>query len=202
MEEDCKHVITKITVISNADLIKGEHESEKIKEALSSDDFYEKLLYYYKNFEALLGIRAGDVYLAQFPNRVGSEMSGDHFVVAIINSRKKDPNVMVIPLTSAKEGKAKNTRNSVYLGTIPGINNGKESIALINLVQSIDKKRLLKMHEVEKTLSLAAAKTHNRSDVIQEIYKVHYRLTPEQFNTLVKGCKKFMRHNTQLGTKA
>ena len=146
LQKEPTYIVTKVAITCNADLILGKEESEKIKEALSVDDVDQKLYLFHKYFDARCDVRAGDVYLTQFQNSIGTELSGDHFVVAIINSTRKNRNVMIIPLTSAKEGKHKNPRNSVFLGTIPGINNGKESIALINQVQSVDKKRLILCH--------------------------------------------------------
>lgn len=195
------YIVTKITVTSNSDLNLNEGESEKIKKALLEDDVDERLFYFHKNFDAQCGVKAGDVYLVQFQNRIGTEISGEHFAVAIINSRKKDRNVMIIPLTSLKEGKQKNPKNSVYLGVIKGINNGKESIALINQVQSIDKKRLLKLKEINEILRLVTTSSYKRDTVIKEINKVHYRLTDKQYYTLVKECKNFMKHNARYGSK-
>ncbi|MBO6262399.1 MAG: type II toxin-antitoxin system PemK/MazF family toxin [Bacilli bacterium] len=189
------YIVTKVAITCNADLILGEEDAEKIKKALSVDDVDERLYFFHKYFDVRCDVRAGDVYLTQFQNSIGTELSGDHFAVAIINSTKKNRNVMIIPLTSAKEGKHKNPRNSVFLGTIPGINNGKESIALINQVQSVDKKRFLKLDEMYEILRLATENSYERNSLICEINKVHYRLTRKQYNELCKCCQEYMQHN-------
>ena len=61
-----------------------------------------QLSFFYKYFETRIAIRKGDVFVVRFSFGCGNELSGDHFVVALLDSTPVNPMVTVIPLKSAK----------------------------------------------------------------------------------------------------
>lgn len=155
-----------------------------------------KLALFDEKFILNVRINVGDVYLARFPNSVGSELEGEHFVVAVMNSRTDNPNVVIVPLTSLKE-KNRNPAHSVYLGYIKGINNGKQSVALLNQVASIDKKRLLSDKDIDKALALFEGKNCNDNDVVCSLMKTHYRLTSSQLERLLVDAHHYFLRNSR-----
>ena len=107
-------------------------------------DLANKIDFIYRNFTSKISINYGDVFLADFSQSVGNELRGVHFCMAISSSNERNQLVTVIPFHSAKEGKELNPASEVYVGQIPGETNGKEAIALINQIRTIDKLRIFK----------------------------------------------------------
>ena len=153
-----------------------------------------------KLFRIRLSIGVGEVYLAQFPYRIGSELAGDHYVVSVANSKPKNPTVLVVPLKSYKNNKL-NPNNAVMLGNIPGLSNGKKSVALINQIRSIDKIRLLSRDDIGMTLEKNESQKPKFNEVVCTISKTVYRLTDEQLENLLNACKGFVNRNMRKRTK-
>lgn len=175
-----------------------EKDPKMVKEEALTDEL---LISINEKIDIEVKIWVGDVYLAKFPKRIGSELEGKHFVVAVMNSGSDNPNVVVVPLTSLKE-KRRNPAHSVYLGHIKGIDNGKESVALLNQVTCIDKKRLLNVGDMKYVLHELKAKTVNEGDDICQIGKIHYRLSDKQLNELLTKARLYFQRNSQNdGTK-
>lgn len=172
-------------------------EIETTKNETSTMD---KLTQFDKNFNIEVKIWVGDVYLARFPNRIGSELAGDHFVIAVVNSNVDNPNVVVIPLTSLKE-KNRNPANSLYLGYINGINNGKQSVALLNQVTCIDKKRLINDKDIDKSFEELKSKNFSENEVVCKIGKPHYRLTDSQLGKLLFASRVYFKRNSRKSWK-
>ena len=142
-------------------------------------------IFFYKHFETFFTVRAGDVFLARFPNGCGAEIRGDHFVVAILDSGPLNPLMTVIPLKSEK-GKVLNPASDIRIGVIEGINNNRRSIAIINQIRTIDKRRLVTEDSINALHCLC------RKNLVAEYEEVNaqltavYRLTPEQLKLVRK----------------
>ena len=140
-------------------------------------------LFAYKYFETLYTVKAGDVYLARFPMEFGSELHGDHFVAVLLDSNTLNPLITVVPLKSEK-AKELNPASDIRLGIIRGINSGHRTVAVINQIRAIDKRRLIS----EKAINALHAQFDNNlikdyGEVCVEIIR-KYRLTREQLNLL------------------
>ena len=98
-------------------------------------------IYFYRFFETRIAISKGDVFVARFEDGLGNELVGNHYVVALLDSDPICQVVTVVPLKSNK-GRELNPASDIEIGQIPGLNNGKESIAVINQIRTIDKRRL------------------------------------------------------------
>lgn len=152
------------------------------------------------NYIVQVRISVGDVYLARFQNKIGAELQGDHFVVALTNSNVDNPNVIVIPLTSLKE-KEINSAHSVCLGVINGFNNNKQSVAMLNQIQCIDKKRLLVFKNIDEILEEDANETSQLDEKAKVIGVLHYRLTSSQLSRLQANLKYYLIRNSRLNKK-
>lgn len=170
-------------------------DSKMASEETSID---EQLALIDKKIDIKIKVSVGDVYLVKIPKGIGSELEGDHFVVAVFNSGIDNPNVIVVPLTSLKE-KKRNPAHSVYLGKIKGIDNGKESVALLNQVMRMDKKRFLNARDVEYISSKINAESSNEGEEVCQICKTHYRLSDRQLNHLLTMAMLYYKRNSQNG---
>ena len=172
------------------------HPETDRKTAENETSTISKLDLFDENFDLKFKLNVGDVYLARFPKTVGSELEGEHFVVAVMNSGDSNPNAVVVPLTSLKE-KMRNPSHSVYLGFIKGIDNGKESVALLNQVISIDKKRLLSDTNIDKLIEESESKHFDENQFVVKIHKPHYRLTNTQLNKLLLKAELYFKRNSR-----
>ena len=176
--------IIKRRVPLKRDYLKGE---EARKHVVSIN----QLIYFYKFFETRIAIKKGDVFVARFAFECGNELNGDHFVVALLDSNPISQVVTVVPLKSAK-GRPLNPASDILLGEIPGLKNGKESIAIINQVRTIDKRRLF------DTESLRVLNKLFNDEMIGEYSEVTcqtkrvYRLTDEQYRKIHKAVEEFV----------
>ena len=158
-----------------------------------------QLIYFYRYFETRFEIKKGDVFLARFGIGCGNELSGNHYVVALLDSNPISQVVTVVPLKSAK-GRPLNPASDVMVGTIKDLNNSKEAIAVINQIRTIDKRRLFD----SKTLS--HLRDYMSSEMLGEYSEITiqakniYRLTDEQFKKIHKAAEEYVyngyiRHN-------
>ena len=187
-------VFMKVQRASQPDLL-PDRDSKMASEETSID---EQLALIDKKIDIKIKVSVGDVYLVKIPKGIGSELEGDHFVVAVFNSGIDNPNVIVVPLTSLKE-KKRNPAHSVYLGKIKGIDNGKESVALLNQVMRMDKKRFLNAKDVEYISSKINAESSNEGEEVCQICKTHYRLSDRQLNHLLTMAMLYYKRNSQNG---
>ena len=166
----------------------------KGKDAQRNNGLINQQIFLYKHFETMFAVKAGDVFLAKFPIEFGSEIHGDHFVVALLDSNPLNPLMTVIPLKSEK-GKALNPASDIRIGVVNGINNDKRSIAVINQIRAIDKRRLI------NEASINALHSQFRGNLIAEYQEVCaqitnvYRLTNEQLNLVRKTAIRFLITN-------
>lgn len=167
------------------------HDFLKGEEARKHINTLNQLIYFYKYFETRFEIHRGDVFLARFEFECGHELTGNHYVVAILDSSKNNPLVTVVPIKSAK-GREVNPASDILLGDIEGFKNSNGSIAVINQVRTIDKSRLL------DAVVLAHLNEFYKVEMLGEYTEIncqskkHYRLTNEQFSKIHKAAQQYI----------
>ena len=183
-EDSFKMQIIKKRIPLKINFLKGE-EARKYIVSIN------QLTYFYKNFETRIAIKKGDVFVARFAFECGNELSGDHFVAALLDSSPLNPVVTIVPLKSAK-GKPLNPASDILLGNIEGIENGKESIAIINQIRTIDKRRMFDeeiLRHLERYLSDEMISEYS---LITCQYKKIYRLSDEQYYKMHKAAQEYI----------
>lgn len=98
--------------------------------------------FFYRFFDTKFAIRKGEIFVARFDDGIGCELTGNHYVMALLDSRENEQLISIVPLKSLKEKESLNPASDLLIGVVNGINNGKETVAVINQVKSIDKRRL------------------------------------------------------------
>ena len=152
-----------------------------------------QFIYFYRYFETRVEIKKGDVFLARFPFECGNELSGNHYVVALLDSNPINQVVTVIPLKSAK-GKILNPASDMMLGEIVGLRNGKESVAVINQIRTIDKRRLFEPSEIAKLFKYFSDETIGEYSIIECPNKNVYRLSESQFTKLHNAIRQYVNN--------
>ena len=155
----------------------------KGEEARKLSGFRNQQIYFYKFFETRFMVNRGEVYLASFPLEFGSEIHGEHLVAAVLDSKPLNPLVLVVPLKSEKE-KELNPASDIRLGRIQGVNNGRKTIAIINQVRAIDKRRLFKVESIDALHSLNSKNLIGEYQLICGQRSNVYRLTNEQYRLI------------------
>lgn len=120
------------------------------------------------------------MFLVRFSFECGNELSGDHFVVALLDSSPLNPMVTVIPLKSDK-GRPLNPASDVFIGKINGMKSEKESVAIINQIRTIDKRRMFKSETVKHLDKYLADQTISEYEEIGAESKRIFRLTDQQY---------------------
>lgn len=146
----------------------------------------------HRYYQARLEIKRGDVYIAKFNGECGYELDGMHFVVALVDSPEASPIVTVAPLKSIKPGKQLNPASDVYVGKIPGMKNGKEALAVINQIRSIDKTRLFDYEILNRISDYENGKLLSESNEIYCLHTKHYRLDRDQIGKIHKAALEYM----------
>ena len=162
--------------------------------------FYNRLIRFYADFETRINIRKGDVFEANFGYECGHEIHGDHFVVALTSSNPINPLVTIIPLKSLKLNKPLNPASDINLGIIKGINGGNQSVAVVNQIKTIDKRRMFNGPALDNLNKLIGDSNIEDYSLITAQNKRIFRLTNEQFTKLVQAVRDFVscgfiRHN-------
>ena len=168
------------------DYIRGENAKRHIN-ALNRNMFL------YRFFDTRFELSRGEVFLAYFQYECGCEIDGPHFVVALQTSGKLNQLVTVIPLTSYKKERELNHSSEIYIGQIPGVANGKETIAIINQLKTIDKRRL---YDKASVLNFNNRLRNQEAKDYEEITiqnKYIYRLSTEQFNKIFRAVLDYLR---------
>ena len=166
------------------------------REDLGEDykDIVNRQIFVYKMFEEKFEAKEREVYLARFPLVAGSELHGDHYVVVFLSSDIRKPIMTVIPLKSEK-AKGINAASDIRLGSIPGINGGKNSIAVINQIQSIDKCRLIPLDAIDKIVKTGKHRILKEGQEIVVDNIEYYRLTIKQFKLLRRAVLSYLSRN-------
>ena len=150
-----------------------------------------RLIYFYRYFETRLEIKRGDVFLARFAFECGNELNGDHFVAALLDSSPLSQVVTIIPLKSAK-GRPLNPASDILLGKIEGIENGKETIAVINQIRTIDKRRLFDAEIIAHLERYFNDEMLGEYAVVTCQYKKLYRLSETQYKKMHKAAMEYV----------
>ena len=149
-------------------------------------------IFYYNNFMTKIDIQRCEVFKVRFDQGFGSELKGYHFVVAMQSSREANQTVTIVPLTSLKEAKNYNQKSTIYIGEIPEMPNGKEAIALINQIRTIDKIRLIG----NKALDAFVEKVCDNINQFNGQYYVQnkeiYRLSKEQYDKILHAVNNYL----------
>ena len=151
-------------------------------------------IFAYKHFETAFAVKAGDVYLARFPLEFGAELHGDHFVAVLLDSPAVNPLITVVPLKSEK-AKELNPASDIRLGVITGINSGHKTVAVINQLKGIDKRRLLSEEAINGLHSQFSKNLIKDYDEVCAETINRYRLTSEQFKLLKKTALGYIANN-------
>lgn len=150
-----------------------------------------QLSFFYKYFETRIAIRKGDVFVVRFSFGCGNELSGDHFVVALLDSTPVNPMVTVIPLKSAK-GRPLNPASDIFIGKIEGITNGKDAVAVINQIRTIDKRRMFNAEIVKHLDKYLTDQMISEYQEIEVQDKHIYRLSKEQYEKIHKAIGEYV----------
>ena len=150
-----------------------------------------QMIYFYKHFETRLAIKKGDVFLARFGFECGNELDGNHYVVALLDSNPISQVVTVVPLKSAK-GRPLNPASDVMLGEIENLNGAKQSIAVINQIRTIDKRRLFDQDTIARLYSLLSNEIIGEYKETTVQLKRWYRLTEEQYNKMHRAVEDYV----------
>ena len=170
-------------------LIKDYLKSDKAKKHVNAIN---RMIYFYKNFETRIELKKGDVFTANFEFMCGNELNGSHFVIALLDSSAISQVVLIVPLHSLKQGYVLNPASDLLLGTIPGIANGKESIAIINQIRVIDKRRMFDKAAIEHFNQYIANSEYKDYHLITAQHKPIYRLTDNQFKKLHQAVQQYV----------
>lgn len=182
-KNECQLQIIKRRLPLRYDFLKGEEARNYIVSI-------NQLIYFYRYYETRIDIKKGDVFLVRFAFECGNELNGNHFVVALLDSNPINQVVTVIPLKSAK-GKILNPASDVMLGEIKGLKNGKEAIAIINQIRTIDKRRLFEPGVIANLAKYRDEMLAEYSEITCQ-NKMIYRLSNNQYEKLHKATKEFV----------
>ena len=183
---DCKELqITKRRIPMLHDYLKGDN-ARKYVNAIN------RMIYFYRNFETRFEIKKGDVFVVGFEFSCGNEINGSHYVAALLDSSPISQVITIVPLHSAKEGKPINPASQVLIGEIPGIANGKQAVAIINQVRTIDKRRLFDKAAIEHFNRYVASQEIGDYEEICAQHKYIYRLTNEQYKKIHDAVKQYV----------
>lgn len=167
------------------------HDYLRGKDAETHVTEINQLIYFYRYFETRLAIRKGDVFLARFGLECGNELSGNHYVVALLDSNPINQVVTVVPLKSAK-GRPLNPASDIMVGEIENLNNSKEAIAVINQIRTIDKRRLFDSQTISHLSQFMSDEMISEYSEITVQAKRIYRLTDEQFKKIHKAAEEYV----------
>lgn len=147
--------------------------NEEFKYEIKKIQWLQRMLNYWtmNKMNVNLEIKQWEIYEIDFGINVNSEFSGRHYGIVLFDSSINNPLISVIPLKTKKE--KINKYSDVYLGKIEGINTLKESIAVINQINTFDKLRIFNKEIINK---------HTINSKI--------KLTNEQILVLKKALKK------------
>ena len=151
-----------------------------------------RMIYFYRNFETRFEIHRGDSFIVDFEFECGNELNGTHFVVALLDSSPLSQLVTIVPLHSAKMDRELNPASEVYIGEIPGVNNGKRAVAIINQIRTIDKRRLFGKEEIEHFNQYSQSEHFVDYGLITAQHKFIHRLTDEQFDKIHRAVLQYV----------
>lgn len=166
------------------DFLKGEAAVKYVTEI-------NQQIYFYKHFETRIDIKKGEVFLARFGFECGNELSGNHYVVALLDSKPINQLVTIVPLKSVK-GKTLNPASDVMIGEIKNLYNSKEAIAIINQIRTIDKRRFFEPQTIAHLSKYISSEMISECSEINVQPKRIYRLTNEQYEKIHNAVKDYV----------
>ena len=146
--------------------------------------FVSRNVFFYNNFETRVLLEKGDVFVFSFNFECGSELHGPHFCVVYLESRPLDQLVRVVPLRSLKEGMTINPASEIFLGSIPGVENMKQTVAVVGQTKKVDKIRLFDKVGIDDLYRIKQSKNYEDGVMSLAQTKFKYRLTDEQYKKL------------------
>ena len=149
-------------------------------------------IFFYRYFTTKIDVKRCDVFKIRFDQGFGSELRGYHFVVAMQSSREINQTVTVIPLSSVKEARQYNPKSTINIGTIEGIPDNKETIALINQIRTIDKVRLIGEKALENFVEQYCEQIERINGEFYIQNKEIYRLTDEQYQKILHTINNYL----------
>ena len=149
-------------------------------------------IFYYNNFTTKIDIKRCEVFKIRFDQGFGSELNGYHFVVAMQSSKETNQTITVVPLSSLKEAKNYNKKSTIYIGEIPEMPNGKEAVALINQIRTIDKIRLIGAKALDNFVDKVCEQIKDFTGEKYIQYKEIYRLTEEQYKKILYAVNNYL----------
>ena len=157
--------------------------------------------HFHSHYMANFPLRKGDVLVMNFYSSCGYELRGNHFVAVVNESKARNPLVTVVPLKSMKENKELNPASDVLLGEIEGVLNGKQAIAVINQIRTIDKRRLFDAQVIAHLSKYMSDEMIGEYSELTVQIKRIYRLTDEQFKKIHKATEEYVyngyiKHNS------
>jgi len=168
------------------------------QELLDMRDYINDYIYFYRDFEPAFEVNKGEIYYADFPVGFGSEIHGRHPVVVIHRSGPTNSMMTVVPLTS----KTANRVSDYKMGCIKGLAKKDEnSVAVINQLRSIDKRRIVIQAAIEKL------KDKELNNPLKAGEKTHVetlsicRLPEKDFDKLFKKIKRYVFNGTLKSAK-
>lgn len=148
--------------------------------------------HFHSHYMANFPLRKGDVLVMNFYSSCGYELRGNHFVAVVNESKARNPLVTVVPLKSMKENKELNPASDVLLGEIEGVLNGKQAIAVINQIRTVDKCRLFDLDVLKRIDDVFNNENKEQYKVKSIQIKNVYRLTNRQYHMLIKAIIEFL----------
>lgn len=173
---DLKDTSNKDELIKNINSLTNELKNFLAAELSYGNERYKKaaLIYYwlrdYKNYlknekkfnaKYLPAYERGSIVKVNLGFNIGTEFGGMHYAVVLSNSSKTNPNLIVLPLKSFKEGRKIHSKSEIFLGTeLYNRLLGKKTalhISLDNEIKDLENnrdklyERLMLLQELEKT---------------------------------------------------
>lgn len=174
--EEMKIIRRKANMTRRLYLIKGSSEKRI--------GFINRNMLFYVNFETRIPLESGDVFMFTFNFECGTELFGPHFCAVLFDSSELNQLVRVVPLHSLKEDKEINPSNEIVLGPIPGVDNGKVAVAMVNQTKNVDKTRLLDKVSFSDLDRIIGTDEYKENKRIRVQNKFKYRLNEEQYKKL------------------
>ena len=149
-------------------------------------------IFFNNHFTTKIAIERGEVFKVRFQQGYGSEIRGQHFVVAMQTSRENNQMITIVPLSSLKESREYNSKSTIRLGEIPEIPNCKESVALVNQIRTIDKMRLFGDKALANFVNDACNHIEDFTGEYEVQLKQIYRLTKEQYDKILHAVNNYL----------
>ncbi len=139
-------------------------------------------------------LRAGEIYEVDFGINVNKEFSHRHFALVLTDSNENNPLVFVCPLKTNVRGA--HPSSDLNLGIIKDIDNGHETLAIINQVRAIDKYRIFRKPIIGKKYDLEENGYAMNDCYDEQINEkdIIYRLEDDKFDLVLQAVVDYLRY--------